>query len=251
MNTVLSKYFLYIKSISTTGLEQDLDVQELSHKLGLGNPEPVLVAAEKSMEGLSTGQSLQYPASPATTLWRAAASQWQQASSQWHETARWTPRLRESPQTTANSPVFSPATVITATKVASCSPAGGMSCGTPDLECQLKQKFLSRTNVCGSRSVDRLLSGNCEQSSEGRRHTVAATRSDLIKECYETHRKLIPGCRSSMAPNESVDVTSPDVMDFPADFPSRDAQIDLSSRIHRSKNTRYVHVHKEMNESPT
>lgn len=251
MKTVLSKYFLYSKSISSTELEQDLDVEDLSRNLGLGKPETVAVTAEELMEEPSPVQSLQYPASPATTLWRAAASQWQQASSQWHETERWTPRLRESPRHTrytGNTPVFSPPTMGTPTKVARCSPTEGMSCGTPDLKFQLKQKFLSRTTVRGSRSAHHLLSADCEQSNHGRHHMVAATRSNLALECYETHREPIPGIQSSMALNESTDVTSRDAVHCLADLPSPKATTKNYDSIHRLNNTRYDHVHEKSSE---
>eukprot|EP00892_Ulva_mutabilis_P006680 jgi/Ulvmu1/4384/UM002_0109.1 len=159
LDAVQSKYLLYIQSLAHTSLEQELDVETLSHQLGLGAQRVKAAMAEKSTHPSRKASHLEAhsAASPATTLWRAAASQWQQASSQWLETDRCTPKARKGALfagRTKSASFFSPPTYRTTPNEPPYSPPMLQGCRGSDLAEQLKQRFITRTAARTSQSLD-------------------------------------------------------------------------------------------------
>lgn len=245
MNTVLSKYFKYIQSISATELEQDLDVRELSNKLGLGKQDNDADVDHLHAPTLPH-QAQQYSASPATSLWRAAAHQWQQASSQWHETAsaRWTPKCRDSPPRlgcTRSTPTSSPPTLQSMIKSPSDLPAARVSYATPGLESLLRLRFLSRTATYITASHDCLLNYTTEQERQDQ-HTTASDSNDAAKKRGLAHKQSKTGSTPLMRLRGSDEILSPGAMGCREDEAACDGTIDAYARHQDMHDTRFVHT---------
>lgn len=178
MENVIEKYLQYIKSISKTQLEEDLDVQKLSRQLGLGKQGSMDGGMRLPNQLCQNNGEARYPASPATTLWRAAASQWQQASSQWHETARWTPKLAHSQSRfTVHSPVFSPPMLKKPSREQQDDNPLQSPCA-PGLQGKLQSCFLNRLTLASTPSADGPLAGSIGKPTQGNLEMCLKPKSD-------------------------------------------------------------------------